>query len=571
LNGFLEFDNGISTTVTNFPGFRPFVKGGTSYSLSLEHLDGTILREEGGRCEFFVANQSFTMPESGRSEYTKVLPADDLLDSGIRYNKKVTFNNYKFKVQIELGDKATEYENSIFEKFTPNADGTVDNVTSLYPMTTLLTDTKDVTIECVYNKDINKAIGDVSGNEHTHTIEDVEGLSDALGEKADENHTHTIEDVEGLSDALGEKADENHTHGVEDVEGLKEINEALGQKADKKDVANSIKETATGNAIILKDISPLEQTLSVKSSSGSQITVCRQNIWDEQWLRSGDFIISKNYIPVVSGETYYLHCSSPFFSEFEETGEVLLFDTIYFFDADRSYLNGARPISARRNSCITIPDGCRYIKFNLPLWYGETYNNDICINVSNTKINGKYAPYQGETGTEITINAPFDCPITVFAEDKDTVLECEYSKDINKVLKDDWELISSGEITQEVSMLELGGFSCSKVILKVAVKGSATNTSNGALSFWANSTSNDYAVKNTSLAQTFRGDGVTINVVALLEIRNKTITGHLFGASGVDSEYLNRQDNESIKLLYLRPVTNGMVFGVGTTYELWGC
>lgn len=40
--------------------------------------------------------------------------------------------------------------------YTPNADGTVEGVTSVYPTTTLLTDT-GVVIDCEYNRDINKA------------------------------------------------------------------------------------------------------------------------------------------------------------------------------------------------------------------------------------------------------------------------------------------------------------------------------------------------------------------------------------------------------------------------------
>ena len=42
-------------------------------------------------------------------------------------------------------------------EYTPNADGTVNGVTSLYPNTTLMTDTEGVIIDCEYNRDINKA------------------------------------------------------------------------------------------------------------------------------------------------------------------------------------------------------------------------------------------------------------------------------------------------------------------------------------------------------------------------------------------------------------------------------
>ena len=63
--------------------------------------------------------------------------------------------------QIEIGTVATEYEPSARTEYTPTADGTVNGVTSLYPNTTLMTDTKSAIIDCEYNKDINK-FGDLT-------------------------------------------------------------------------------------------------------------------------------------------------------------------------------------------------------------------------------------------------------------------------------------------------------------------------------------------------------------------------------------------------------------------------
>ena len=60
--------------------------------------------------------------------------------------------------QLELGSTATDYEPyKECAEYTPNADGTVNGVTSLYPNTTLMTDTEGVIIDCEYNRDINKA------------------------------------------------------------------------------------------------------------------------------------------------------------------------------------------------------------------------------------------------------------------------------------------------------------------------------------------------------------------------------------------------------------------------------
>lgn len=61
-------------------------------------------------------------------------------------------------IQLELGSTATEYESYNVAEYTPTADGTTEGVTSLYPNTTLLTDTEGVTINCEYNIDIKKYI-----------------------------------------------------------------------------------------------------------------------------------------------------------------------------------------------------------------------------------------------------------------------------------------------------------------------------------------------------------------------------------------------------------------------------
>lgn len=64
------------------------------------------------------------------------------------------------KCQLEIGTVKTDYEPYVEPTYyTPNADGIVNGVTSLYPNTTLMTDTEGVTITCEYNKDINTFSG----------------------------------------------------------------------------------------------------------------------------------------------------------------------------------------------------------------------------------------------------------------------------------------------------------------------------------------------------------------------------------------------------------------------------
>ena len=82
------------------------------------------------------------------------------------------------KPMCEIAETATEYtpyidpatvrvtrygvdETDNLQTFTPNADGTVDGITSLSPTMTLLTDTEGAVIHCEYNRDTNKALASV--------------------------------------------------------------------------------------------------------------------------------------------------------------------------------------------------------------------------------------------------------------------------------------------------------------------------------------------------------------------------------------------------------------------------
>lgn len=61
-----------------------------------------------------------------------------------------------YRVQLELGDKATEYEKYNGKEFSVATDGTVNGMTSLSPYMTIFSDTANVIIDCEYNKDSNK-------------------------------------------------------------------------------------------------------------------------------------------------------------------------------------------------------------------------------------------------------------------------------------------------------------------------------------------------------------------------------------------------------------------------------
>ena len=60
-------------------------------------------------------------------------------------------------ILLEIGGSVTAYEAYKGTTYTPNTDGTVEGLTSISPTMTLLTDYEGITIDCEYNRDINKA------------------------------------------------------------------------------------------------------------------------------------------------------------------------------------------------------------------------------------------------------------------------------------------------------------------------------------------------------------------------------------------------------------------------------
>lgn len=62
-------------------------------------------------------------------------------------------STFEFKdIRVQMGDEVIPPV-----IYTPNADGTVDGVTSLFPVTELVTDTEGIVLDVEYNRDLNKA------------------------------------------------------------------------------------------------------------------------------------------------------------------------------------------------------------------------------------------------------------------------------------------------------------------------------------------------------------------------------------------------------------------------------
>jgi len=117
------------------------------------------------------------------------------------------------------------------------------------------------------------------------------------------------------------------------------------------------------------------------------------NVWDEEW-ESGNInfstgakqnssvnIRSKNYIPIVGGETYYGKASTL-------TSSACV---IFFYTEDKTYISNAYC----GNTTFTVPSDAKYALFYCGSAYGTTYNHDISINYPSTDT--EYHPYTGQS------------------------------------------------------------------------------------------------------------------------------------------------------------------------------
>lgn len=124
------------------------------------------------------------------------------------------------------------------------------------------------------------------------------------------------------------------------------------------------------------------------------------NMWDEEyrlgyWNQNGTFnsntlgyMSSKNVIPVFPDTEYAFRVS--------ETNKTLY---VLYLDANKNNIERVTRGTAGSNYItFTTPSNCHYIRFSTESFYGTTYNNDICINLSWSGYrNGEYEPYVKNT------------------------------------------------------------------------------------------------------------------------------------------------------------------------------
>ena len=111
------------------------------------------------------------------------------------------------------------------------------------------------------------------------------------------------------------------------------------------------------------------------------------NMWDEEWEVGGlanatglpfsinDRIRSKNFSKCLLNTDYYCKTTTTYLR-------------VFWYDSEQNFISMMNNVA---NLVITSPSNARY--FKIVLEGTTTYNNDICINISDTAKNGTYEPY----------------------------------------------------------------------------------------------------------------------------------------------------------------------------------
>lgn len=117
------------------------------------------------------------------------------------------------------------------------------------------------------------------------------------------------------------------------------------------------------------------------------------NQWDEEWevgaysdvtgakVSANNRIRSKNYIPIIPSTLYHGYWGG-------SAGAVFAF----MYDADKNFIGGSTANVSNNN--FTTPSNAYYMTIATYNANSNTYNNDICINLSDPAINGTYYPYE---------------------------------------------------------------------------------------------------------------------------------------------------------------------------------
>lgn len=177
--------------------------------------------------------------------------------------------------------------------------------------------------------------------------------------------------------------------------------------------------------------------ISVKTTGHKEVGF---NQWDEEWeegsinattgepVSASGCLRSKNFIPVVPGNTYFLH--------------VPVTALLYCYDINKNYIDYHLGGSVLSAYTLTMASNCYYVKFRTSSAYGGTYKNDICFNLHwDGERDGEYEPYEEHS----------------YPLDSDLVLRGIPKLDANNNLYYDGdEYASDGTVTRKYGIVDLG-------------------------------------------------------------------------------------------------------------------
>ena len=135
------------------------------------------------------------------------------------------------------------------------------------------------------------------------------------------------------------------------------------------------------------------ELLSVKTSGRKSVGI---NQWDEEWevgsinsstgqnSTSSTQIRSKNYNKCIPNAVYYMCCNDNNYAGIR----------FAYYDDDKNFISLSQSYYGNGDT-FTIPAGVYYFRFFD--YSGNTYHNDICINISDSSINGTFYPYVENT------------------------------------------------------------------------------------------------------------------------------------------------------------------------------
>ena len=159
-DGSITVKNLVSQPIQTFKEICPFLKPGDVATFSFNSPATDATKTSNNKFDFIYLVGSH---ESWKAGDFKTI-TQEMLDGAIYfYASKDSDGNAVTttisKIQIEIGNVATEYETyKEPTEHTPETDGSIEDITSLFPNMVITTDTPNTVVDCEYIKDSNVVI-----------------------------------------------------------------------------------------------------------------------------------------------------------------------------------------------------------------------------------------------------------------------------------------------------------------------------------------------------------------------------------------------------------------------------